>query len=329
MKPKCILSAIVFAALALSLFAEVPSLAAWEPSGKVEFIAPANPGGGWDTICRTSVRVLEKTGLLTQPAFVTNMPGGSGSVAIAHVVEKRKGDPNLLVAASNSLTFSMALKRTPYDYTSVIPLAQVASEYGGYVVRADSAYKTLADLVNVMKSDPQQITFAGGSAPGSLDHIKVALLAKAVGLSPRQTVYVPFQGGGEAITALLGGHVNVAALDISEVAGQLEAGKVRMLAVMSEQRVKGFPDIATAGEQGVDLVFPIWRGLYMAPDVPKEAVDYWSQTIQTMVLTPEWEAERTKLGWEPVVRFGDDFFRYVTNELERYRGLLEELGFAK
>ena len=321
-----LLLVIVGGLLVLSPFSGV---GAWEPEGSVEFIAPANPGGGWDTICRTSARVLQKTGLFTKPAYVTNMPGGSGSVAIAHVVEKRKGETNLLVAASNSLTFSMAIKRTPYTYNEVTPLAQVASEYGGYVVRADSPYKDLGDLVSAVKSDPKKVTFAGGSAPGSLDHIKVALLGKAIGVNPMALVYVPFQGGGEAMTSLLGGHVDVAALDVSEIAGQLEAKKVRMLAVMSEKRLSGFTFLPTAVEQGVDLVFPVWRGLYMAPDVPKEAVAYWSQTIQKMVATEAWNEERRKLGWEAVTRFGDDFDAYVKDELERYGTLLKELGFTK
>jgi putative tricarboxylic transport membrane protein len=317
----------VMAGVVLAL--TVSPAAAWSPTGSVECIAPANPGGGWDTICRTSIRVMEKTGLMTQPAFVTNMPGGSGSVAIANVVEQRKGDPNLIVAASNALTFSMAIQRTPYSYKDVTPLAQVASEYGGYVVAADSKLKTLADLVNALKADPKSVTFAGGSAPGSLDHIKIALLGKAIGVVPTEMVYVPFQGGGEAITALLGGHVDSAALDISEISGQLEAGKVRMLGVMSEERLKGFPELPTLVEQGVDLVFPVWRGVYMAPEVPAEAVAYWVDIYKKMLVTEEWAAEARKLGWEPVTRFGDEFARYAIEEEERYESLLQELGFTQ
>jgi putative tricarboxylic transport membrane protein len=320
------------AVLAVAWFVGLGSISpayAWEPKGSVEFIAPANPGGGWDTICRTSARTLEKTKLMTLPAFVTNMPGGSGAVAIANVVEKRKGDANLLVAGSNALTFSMAIKRTAYTYKDVIPLAQVATEYGGYVVTADSKFKTLADLVAALKADPSSVSFSGGSAPGGLDHIKAALLAKAIGVDPLKIVYVPFQGGGEAMTALLGGHVTAASLDMSETAGQLEAGKVRMLAVMAEKRLTHFPDLPTATEQGVDVVFPVWRGLYLAPGVPAEAVSYWTTTIEKMATSPEWAEEARKLGWEPVARVGADFDAYVKGEHERYVTLLKELGFAQ
>lgn len=301
----------------------------WEPTEAIEFIAPANPGGGWDTICRTSARVLQKTGAITKPIYVANMPGGSGSVAIAYVVQKRKADAHLLVAASNSVTFSMAIKRALYTYDDVTPLAQIASEYGAYVVRADSPFKTLGDLVAALKADPKSVTFSGGSAPGSMDHIKVALLGKAIGKNPLELVYVPFQGGGEALASLLGGHTAVASLDVSEVAGQLEAGKVRILAVQSENRLSGFPDLPTAREQGIDVVFPVWRGLYMAPGAPQPAVDFWTKTIKNMVASPEWDQERQKLGWEPVVRFGGDFETYVKKELTGYQSLLKQLGFLK
>jgi putative tricarboxylic transport membrane protein len=322
-------SVVLVAVVGLFASAQWSLAGAWEPSEAIEFIAPANPGGGWDTICRTSARVLKKTGLITQPIYVANMPGGSGSVAIAYVVKKRKGDTHLLVAASNSVTFSMAIKRALYTYDDVTPLAQVASEYGGYMVRADSRFKTLGDLVDALKADPKSVTFGGGSAPGSMDHIKVALLGKAIGKDPLKIVYVPFQGGGEALAALLGGHTDVAPLDVSEVAGQLEAGKVRVLSVLSEERLKGFPDLPTAVEQGVDVTFTVWRGLYMAPGVPKEAVNFWANTIKKMVATPEWGKERKKIGWEPVVKFGNDFDTYVKGELKGYKTLLKELGFLK
>src|SRR5512145_2715925 len=160
---------------AVALLAMAAPAAAWAPD-KAECIAPANPGGGWDTICRTTSSVLQKTGAVKSAMYVTNQPGGSGAVAIASVIAKRKGDPGLLVAGSNSLTFTMAMGRTPHGWDDVVPLAQIAAEYGGFFVRADSKYKTLGDLVAALKGDPTSVTFAGGSAPGSLDHIKLAIL---------------------------------------------------------------------------------------------------------------------------------------------------------
>jgi putative tricarboxylic transport membrane protein len=302
---------------------------AWEPKGQGECIAPANPGGGWDITCRTTSAVLQKTGLFKESIYVTNMPGGSGAVAIASVIAKRKADTNLIVAASNALTFTVALGRTPHTFKDVIPLAQVGAEIGGFFVKADSKYKTLADMIAALKGNPKAVTFAGGSAPGGQDHMKVAMFAKAIGVEPTKVVYVPFQGGGEALTSMLGGHTEVGALDISEASGQLEAGKIRCLGILSETRSTKFKDIPTTHEQGVKVTYIIWRGFYMAPGTPPEAVKWWSDALKKMVATPEWNAEREKLGWEPIYRFGDEFSKYVNDEAAQFQTLLKELGFQK
>jgi putative tricarboxylic transport membrane protein len=320
-----LLLAVVAGALALPAAAP----AAWEPKGQLECIAPSNPGGGWDAICRTTAAVLQKTGITKETMYVTNMPGGSGAVAIANVITKRKGDTNLLVAASNSLTLTIALKRTAHTYNDVTPLAQVGAEMGGFFVKADSPYKTLTDLANALKKDPKAASFAGGSAPGSLDHIKAAVFAKAIGVDATKVSYVPFQGGGEAMTSLLGGHTNVAALDLSEAAGQLEAGKVRCLGLLSDKRSTKFKDIPTSYDQNIKATFPIWRGIYMAPGVPAEAVQFWAGAIQKMTTSAEWNTNRERLGWEPVYKFGDDFGKFVKDETASMQSLLKELGFLK
>ena len=317
------------AAAAVALATTTPAPAAAFTPDRPECIAPANPGGGWDTICRTSANVLQKTGALKSTMYVTNMPGGSGAVAIANVIAKRKGDNGVLVAASNSLTFTMASGRTPHTYKDVVPLAQVGAEYGGFFVRSDSKYKTLGDLTAALKANPGAASFAGGSAPGSLDHIKTAIYAKAVGVDPTQLVYVPFQGGGEAMTALLGGHTDVATIDIAEAGAQLEAGKVRCLALLTDKRSTKYKDLPTTYEAGVKVTFPIWRGVYMAPGASPEAVAFWTETFRKMLASPEWNAEREKLGWEASYKFGDDFKAFVTDEHARYQTLLKELGFAK
>lgn len=321
-----ILYAVLLVAVVGLLISSAQFALAWEPTEMVEFIAPSGAGGGWDAICRFSALVLGRTGLVTQPIYVVNMPGGGGTVGLHHVVMEREGDAHLLIAASNSTSFRMAMRVTPHTYDDITPIAQIAAEYGAYVVLADSPYQTLGDVVNALKADPGSVSVAGGSAPGSMDHIKVALLGKAIGIDPLDMAYVPFQGGGEALAALLGGHVDMASLDVSEIEGQLEAGKVRVLAVQSEDRLSGFPDLPTAVEQGVDVVFVVWRGLYMPAGLPEGAVEFWTDALQQMVASPQW-AEYIPQAWEPVTRFGDEFVSYCDEELEDYKILLAELGF--
>jgi putative tricarboxylic transport membrane protein len=308
--------------------ASAPALA-FEPKGQGECIAPSNPGGGWDMICRTTSQVMQKMGLYKDAIYVTNMPGGSGAVAIANVITKRKGDTNLIVAASNSLTFTIAMRRTPHTFKDVTPIAQIGAEMSGFFVKPDSKYKTLADVITALKANPKAVSFAGGSAPGSQDHIRVALFAKAIGVDPTKIAYVPFQGGGEALTSTLGGHTDIAAIDMSEAAGQLEANKIRALAILSDKRSSKYPDIPTTYEQGAPVSYQVWRGIYMAPGVPADAVKWWTDAIRKMVASPEWKAEQDKLGWEPITRFGDDFVKFVNDDAQQSAALLKELGFVK
>jgi putative tricarboxylic transport membrane protein len=309
--------------------AAVVPATAWEPKGQGECIAPSNPGGGWDMTCRSTSAILQKTGMFKESIYVTNMPGGSGAVAIANVITKRKGEPNLIVAASNALTFTVALGRTPHTYKDIIPIAQIGAEIGGFFVKDDSKYKTVTDIANAMKADIKSVSFSGGSAPGGQDHMKVAMFAKAIGVDPTKVVYVPFQGGGEALTSVLGGHTQVGALDISEAAGQLEAGKIRGVGVLSDKRSTKFPNIPTFTEQGVKVNYTVWRGFYMAPGTPADAVTWWTDTLKKMVATPEWKAEAAKVGMEPITMFGDDFAKFVNKDADESRALLKELGFVK
>ncbi|MGH7361742.1 MAG: tripartite tricarboxylate transporter substrate binding protein, partial [Candidatus Methylomirabilales bacterium] len=196
----CALAAAILASAAAG-----PAGAAF-PEKAIEIIAPANPGGGWDLTSRSTAKVLAEEKLVTQPITVSNMPGGSGAVAISHVITRRKGDGHLLIAASPALTFTLALKRVPYTYKDVTPIAAIATDYGTIVVRKDSPFKTLKDLLEAYRKNPADVSVAGGSTPGGQDHVKFAKVIKAAGLDPTKVKYVPHQGGGEAMASLLGGH---------------------------------------------------------------------------------------------------------------------------
>jgi len=318
--------------LAAAVLATAPAgpVAAAFPEKAIEIIAPANPGGGWDLTSRATAKVLAEEKLVTQPIVVSNMPGGSGAVAISHVITKRKGDGHLLIAASPALTFTLALKRVPYTYRDVTPIAAVASDYGTIVVRKDSPFKTLKDLLEAYRKNPADVSVAGGSAPGSQDHVKFAKVIKAAGMDSTKVKYVPHQGGGEALASLLGGHTVAASPDVSEIVGQVEAGEVRVLAVLSEKRLGGsLKDIPTAIEQGVNAIYIIWRGFYAAPDIPKEAADFWVTTLGKMVKTEAWRMTLQANKWFEYYVGGAEYARFLNEDLEAGQALLKELGFLK
>ncbi len=213
--------------LYFALVASGLALAQFTPRNP-ECIAPAAPGGGWDFTCRSVAQVLLELKIVNQPIKVTNLTGGGGGVAYANVVTQRNSDANLIVAASPATTVRLAQGQfSRFTERDVRWLGAVAADFGLVAVKADAPWKTLQELVAAWKADPSKIAVGGGSAVGGQDHMKVLLLGRSVGLEPRAIKYVPFDGGGQALTALLGGFIQVFAGDASELRTQLEAGTVR------------------------------------------------------------------------------------------------------
>jgi putative tricarboxylic transport membrane protein len=174
------------------------SAAAFEP-GNVECIAPANPGGGWDFTCRQVGKVLADLDVVPSQVQVSNMAGGGGGVAYAHVVSKRSDDPNLIVAASTATTTRLAQNQfVGMTADQVRWVGALGADYGVLVVKDDAPYQSLGDLVDAVKADPTSISFAGGSATGGFDHLKVLQVMKAAGFDDIRSVrYIAFDGGGE------------------------------------------------------------------------------------------------------------------------------------
>lgn len=311
--------------------------AAWQPDKPVEIIAPSGPGGGWDRTARAAQKVLTEEKLVSQPIVVNNVAGGSGAVALGQVLAKRKGDAHLLLSMSPALTFTLALGRAKdpatgknLTFRDVTPIAAVATDYGAIVVKKDSPFKNLKDLLEAYKTNPGAVSVAGGSAVGSQDHVKFAKVVKAAGLDATKVKYVPFQGGGEAMASLLGGHTVAASPDVSEIAGQVEAGQIRILAVLSDKRLSGvFRDSPTAKEQGINTNYILWRGFYAAPGLTKEQADYWRDTLGKMVKTASWKKLAADSGWFELFEAGEEFNKFLDGDLAFATALLKELGLVK
>jgi putative tricarboxylic transport membrane protein len=305
--------------------------AAFEP-GNVECIAPANPGGGWDFTCRQVGKVLADLKLVPGQVQVSNMAGGGGGVAYAHVVSKRDADPDLLVAASTATTTRLAQDQfVGMTADQVRFVGALGADYGVLVVKADAPYQGLGDLVDAVKADPASVSFAGGSAAGGFDHLKVLQVMKAAGFDDIRSVrYVSFNGGGEAVTQLLGGHVQAMTGDVSEVLGFLQSGDVRALAVLSDERLPDdLADIPTAKEQGFDVVAPNWRGFYVGGEVPDDAFDYWAGAMKTVYDSAEWQDIMQQNGLMPFFKTGPDFQGFVDAQVADIRGLSQEIGIIK
>jgi putative tricarboxylic transport membrane protein len=311
--------------------AGAPLAAAFEP-GNTECIAPANPGGGWDFTCRQVGKVLYDLKLVPGPVQVSNMAGGSGGVAYAAVVSKRNKDENLIVAASSSTTTRLAQGAfVGMDKDMVRWLGGVGADYGVIAVAKDSPHQTLKDFLDAMKADPGSIAIAGGSAVGGWDHLKALTLAKAAGIDNAASVkYIAFQGGGEAITQLLGGHVQAFSGDISEAQGFMDAGDIRVLAVLADERLPGkLHDLPTAKEQGYDAVGVNWRGFYGPPNMSDDAYAYWSGALQKVYASDEWQQIMETNGLMPFGLDGPQLTEFVAEQVGEIETLSREIGIIK
>jgi putative tricarboxylic transport membrane protein len=298
------------------------------PLDKTECIAPAKPGGGFDLTCRLAANSLLATKAIDKPMQVTYMEGGVGAVAYNHVIGKRADDPTVITAASSGSALLIAQgKFGKYDASAVRWLAGLGADYGVLVVAANSPIKSLKDLVAAYAKSPNDYPIGGGGAVGSQDWMKAALMAKAAGQAPKSMRYVALEGGGAVITALEGGHIKVASGDAAEMVQHHVAGKIRILAVMSKERLPGaLKDIPTAMEQGIDVDWTVWRGFYVGPKVSDADYAWWAKTFETLSKTPEFAKERESRGLFPFTVIGKDFDARVKADVARFKELAKDAG---
>lgn len=302
-----------------------------EAPGRTECIAPAKPGGGFDLTCKLIQVSLQETKAIDRPMRVSYMPGGVGAVAYNAIVAQRPAEFGTVVAFSGGSLLNLAQNKFGrYSPDDVKWLAAVGTDYGMIAVRADSPYKTLKDLMDAFKQDPNSVVFGAGASIGSQDWMKTALLAREVGVDPHKMRYVAFEGGGEPVTALLGNHIQAVSGDLSEMVPYLAGDKLRILAVYAEQRLPGqLANIPTAKEQGFNLVWPIIRGFYLGPKVSDAEYQWWTETFNSLVQTDEFKKQRELRGLFEFNLTGKELDVYVKKQIEQYREQAKAFGLAK
>jgi len=299
------------------------------PSKALEIVAPAGAGGGWDTLARTVQRALETEKLYPQPVTVVNKVGGGGGVGLAYIFTK-KGDDYELVVYSPPLIINTLNKTFENNYKELTPLAKLITDYQVVLVKADSPYKTLGDLMAALKKDPGSVKIAGASSPGSMDHLSIAKLAKAAGVEPSQLVYVAFNDVGSGMAALLGGNVTCMSTGAGESIAQLEAKTVRVLGVSSAERRGGaLKDVPTWKEAGYNVTYEVWRGIFGPPGMSAEAKKWWGETLKKMSGTKTWKDSLEKLQWVDAYADADAFAKFLADEEVSYRELMTATGFIK
>ena len=305
------------------------SMAQAGPLDKTECIAPAKPGGGFDLTCKLAQGALQDGKYLADPMRVSYMPGGIGAVAYNAIVAQRPAENNTIVAFSGGSLLNLAQgKFGRYNENDVRWLAAVGTDYGAVIVAEASPLKSIKDLVAAIKADPSKVVFGAGGSVGSQDWMKAALTARATGLDPKGMRFVAFEGGGEAMTALQGGHVQVYSGDAAEAEEQMKAGaKIRVLAVMADKRLEGpLAAVPTMKELGFDVQWPIVRGFYMGPKVSDADFKVWSDSFTKMMATPAFDKLRGERGLFKFALTGKELDAFIKERMAAYRQLAADFN---
>jgi putative tricarboxylic transport membrane protein len=297
-------------------------------SGKtLRVMAPAAPGGGWDSTSRAMQRVMQGADIRKR-VDVFNVPGAGGTIGLAQLVAQEQGKGDILMTMGLVMVGAIETNRPigTLDKRFVTPIARLTAEDEIIVVPADSKYKTLDDLIADLVANPAATPVAGGSAGGT-DHIVAGLVMKAGGGEPKRLNYIAFSGGGQALAALLGSKVSAGVSGVGEFLPQVKEGKLRALATSGDQRIPG-TNIPTMKELGYNVVLQNWRGVVAPAGLnPSELADL-RDTVRAMYQSPEWKAELKKQGWDDVYLDGEKFRTFIDDEVLRIRGVLREIGLA-
>ncbi len=311
--------AVAFTALSFS------SLAFAQDAAKM--MVPAGAGGGYDTTGRLAMRVLESTGIYKGGTVFTNKPGAGGTLGMGEFIRNNKGDPNSLMAMGVILVGSQIVTKGALPFTDVTPIARLTFEFSGIGVPVNSNIKNVKDLQDALKANIGAVTFGGGSA-GGVDHIIAGLIAKGAGLDAAKLNYIPYASGAEAMTQLAGGKLSVMIQGASEMKAMAEAGRVRIIAVTSGERLPN-STVPTLKESGIDVVMGNWRGIVGSKDMPEAAAKAWVERFEKMSKAPEWTSELQKAGLQNAFLGGAEFNKFLTSEGNRIKPILTDMGLVK
>jgi putative tricarboxylic transport membrane protein len=296
------------------------ALAAGEP---LRITIGANPGGGFDQVARSIGLALQESGDASTVHY-ENKGGAGGMIALAQFVSASRGDPGALIVSGAVMVGAILRYKPPVTLAQATPIARLMSEYNTFVVPASSPLKTMRDVVDRMKRDAGSIKWGGGSK-GSVDHLSVALVARAAGVPLQGLNYVPFKGGGEATAALLGGHVAVAAGGWGETHELVAAGTLRALAITAPTRLAKLA-VPTLREQGLAVDIANWRGLHAAPGISPAQREALTERVVRATRTGAWTRALAENNWTADLATGEEFERFVADEHTRLGALMRELG---
>ncbi len=315
--------------LILFCFGAAAHAQGWSPQKNVEIVVGSAPGGSNDKTARQVEKILTDKKLVNMSLTVVNRPGGGGSIAFTYV-NQHAGDAHYLLIGTTALLSNQIVGSSKLSHTDFTPIASLFNDYVVFAVNANSSIKTGKDLIERLKKDPQSVAIGFATTLGSHNHIAAGLLVKALGGNPRNLKAVAYKGSAEAITNLLGAHIELVTTAAGNAAPHVAGGRMRVVGVAAPQRFGGaLADVPTWKEQGVDLVFGGWRAIMGPKGLSAGQVAYWENALRKATEVPEWKEGLERNYWSNDFVTSVQFRKDLDKDYADMKAVLVDLGLAK
>lgn len=301
----------------------------WSPQKNVEIVVGSAPGGSNDKTARQVEKILTEKKLVNSSLTVVNKPGGGSTIAFNYV-NQHAGDAHYLMIGTTALLSNHIVGTSKLSYNDFTPIASLFNDYVVFAVNANSPIKTGKELAEQLKKDPKSIAIGFATTLGSHNHIAAGRLMKAVGGNARDLKVIAYKGSADAITNLLGGHIDLVTTAAGNVSAHVAAGKLRVVGVSADRRFPGaLADIPTWKEQGVDLVYGGWRAIMGPRGLSPAQVAYWETVLRKATEAPEWKTDLERNYWSDDFVPSAQFRKDLDKDYAAMKALLTELGLAK
>lgn len=301
---------------------------AWKPEKNVEIVVGTSAGGGQDTSARFVHKLIQERKLIDVASNVVNKPGGGSAIGYAYL-NQHPGDAHYTMLLTVPLITNHLLGASPISHADLTPLANLFEEYIVATVTPDSPLKSGQDLIARLRKDPQSVSVGVPSLTGG-GNFAIVMAAKAAGADPRRLKTVVFKSGGDSMSALLGGHIDVMMSTTAAPVAQRRAGKARLLAIAAPKRVGGdLADVPTWREQGAEVVFSNWRGMVGPRGLSAAQTAYWENVLRQVATSEDFAKEMQKNQWVANYLGSADMRKFLAAQSAELKGLLTELGMVK
>ena len=327
------LAVIMAATLAGACAVSSAHAAAWEPTRPVTFIIPAGTGGGADLMARFVQGIVTKHNLMKQPMVVVNKAGGAGAEGFLDV-KGSKGDPHKIIITLSNLFTTPLATGVPFNWKDLTPVAMISLDQFILWVNAAGPYKTAKEYVEAVKAGDDKKFKMGGTGSKQEDQIITVALEKQTG--GKKFTYVPYKGGGEVATQLVGNHVESSVNNPIEAVSQWKGGNLRPLCIFDTKRSTytekvtadtAWSDIPTCKESGVDTEYQMLRGIFTSPDATPEQVAFYVGLFKKISETPDWQKFMADGAFNQTFMSGDEFKKWLEAAETRHQVLMKEAGF--